>query len=159
MSRYLWGHLHYRNRSDGGRRIGAAFHQPHVSKTASPAPGRCSTDRSESLRTKVRTTVTSKLPTHFLPLRTTALWGSISVMAEKRNTLTSHRVGRMGWQVRKLWPLWVCNLSWGQKDASELQNCIFIVTGLFRATWKVWAAATCRQSVTSHTAASQQCVC
>lgn len=116
----------------------------------------------ELLWTKVHTTITKKSPTHFLALKTTSLWDSISIRPEKQNNiLASHCTGEVGRQVRKLWPLWFYNLSWGQEGSSKLWNFVYIVIGLSRATCKVWAPVIWRVNLwqTTLQQVSQQCVC
>lgn len=162
MSRHLWGHLYYLNVSDGKTCISSAFHQLHISKKASLMPGVVIQTAGELLWTEVHTTITKKIPTHFLALTTTSLWDGISIRPEKQNnTLASHCTGEVGQQVRKLWLLQICNFSWGQEDSSELQNYLHIVIGLFRATCKFWAPVIWRVNLwqISLQQVSQRCAC
>lgn len=107
-----------------------AFHQVHISKKASLMPRVVIQTAGELLWTKVHTTITKKISTHLLALKATSIWGSILIRPEKQNNIVaSHCTGEVGWQVRKLWPLWFCNLSWGQEDSSELQNYVYIAIG------------------------------
>lgn len=162
MSRYLWGHPYYLNITDRKLCISSAFHQLHISKTASLMPRVVIQTGGELLWTKAHTTITEKIPTHSLALKTTGLWDSISMRPEQQNnTLVSHCTGEVGQWVKKLWPFWFCNLSWRQENSTGLQNYVYIVIGLFRATCKAWARVIWRANLwqTTLQQISQQCVC